>query len=335
MRYRLFACFILLLDPIVVLAQPAVETEPDLSASIATLPTVVVGSEQPGPKIWKVSKSGHTLWILGTLTPVPKELAWNSRNMEALVARSQEVLVEGKAVLSADIGLFKALTLAPTALKARKNPDGGMLKDVVSADLYAQWTTFKRKYIGNDEGIERLRPVFAAHALYAAAIGRSGLSSEVVASAVAKAAKKNKVKLTTASIVLEVEDPKRALKDFSASQLNDAGCLAETMARLESDLGTMESRANAWALGDLDTLRALAHSTQDTACASIFTHGPFSQKIGLQDLPARLESAWLAAAETALTNNQTTFATLPMHRVLEANGYLAALKARGYRVEEP
>ena len=42
-----------------------------------------------------------------------------------------------------------------------------------------------------------------------------------------------------------------------------------------------------------------------------------------------------AAADAALASNAQSFAVLPMHDVLDAHGYLAALQARGYTVTAP
>src|SRR5690242_7710009 len=49
---------------------------------------VVVSGEQPGPGLWKVTKGSHTLWILGTLTPLPQKMTWRSREVERVVAKS-------------------------------------------------------------------------------------------------------------------------------------------------------------------------------------------------------------------------------------------------------
>jgi len=55
----------------------------------------------------------------------------------------------------------------------------------------------------------------------------------------------------------------------------------------------------------------------------------------VQNIRAQLESAWLNAAESALTNNTVTLAVLPIEQMLKTDGYLARLKAKGYAVLEP
>jgi hypothetical protein len=56
---------------------------------------------------------------------------------------------------------------------------------------------------------------------------------------------------------------------------------------------------------------------------------------GLDDVPQRVEAAWLAAAERALRENRSTVAVLWMAQILDPDGYVAALRERGYTVEDP
>jgi hypothetical protein len=44
---------------------------------------------------------------------------------------------------------------------------------------------------------------------------------------------------------------------------------------------------------------------------------------------------WLGEAERALRNNRSTMAVVLMSELFAPNGYLAALRARGYEVVEP
>ena len=57
--------------------------------------------------------------------------------------------------------------------------------------------------------------------------------------------------------------------------------------------------------------------------------------LGIEDLVASINEAWLKAAERSLEENQRSFALLEMSDVLLANGLLAKLKARGYTVLGP
>ena len=303
---------------------------------VVDLDTMVVSGVQPGPGLWKVSKGDHTLWILGTLSPLPKKMTWLPRDVDAAIAQSQEILGPPGVSFDPDVGIIRGAFLIPSLLKARKNPDGRTLQQVLPADLHARWLALKLKYIGRDAGVEKWRPMFAAYELYKEALDDSGLvQGGVIGPAISKAAKRHKVKQTSPVVKVKIEQPKKVIKEFSSASLDDIECFGKTMTRLETDLATMTARANAWAIGDIEALRALPYDDQNRECLSAFIQAGFAQKRGMGDLPARVQAAWLAAAGTALESNQITFATLPISDMLNPEGYLGKLRAKGYIVEEP
>ena len=55
----------------------------------------------------------------------------------------------------------------------------------------------------------------------------------------------------------------------------------------------------------------------------------------IQSLDARMQQAWVEAAEKALANNVSTFAVLSLKRIFDPKGVLADLQAKGYLVEAP
>ena len=295
---------------------------------------VVVSGEQPGPELWKVSKGDHVLWILGTLTPLPEKMTWRSRHVEQVIASSQEVITTTS--VEADIGFFRGLTLLPSVIGARKSPEGATLQEILPADLYARWLTLKTRYIGRDAGIEKLRPIFAAQELYSKALKKSHLTySGDVWQVVKKIAKQNDVKITTPQILVEIDKPRAAIKEFKKSSLDDLECFAKTLERLETDLEAMRSRANAWAVGDLDALRKLPAPDQRGACWNAIMNSEVVQQRGYQNMPERIASTWMQSAEAALANNRSTFAMLSIGELLRPDGYIARLQAKGYVVDAP
>lgn len=307
-------------------------TPPD--ASTQTLETVLVTGEQPGPGLWKVSKDDHVLWILGTQQPLPKDFTWRAAEVEKIVAQSQAVLTDADASLH--VGFFRSLTLLPAVLGAKKNGDGKTLHDLLPPELYSRWSALKNKYIGRDRGVERLRPMLAANELYKNAIRKSGLTTSNLAQDVVDYyAKKNKVPVTTPHVKIDLDDPKQAIADFRSTAGDlDVACLERTIARLETDLGAMRARANAWAVGDLDALKNLPYPDQRAACIAAVSSNP--RLAGqLRNAKQRVEGAWLAAAEDALARNASTLALLPIGELTGADGRLAQLRAKGYAVEDP
>jgi hypothetical protein len=336
MRFPVFAAVLLWCFAAGVRAQDA--TAPLPAGATAELPTVVVSGEQPGPGLWKVSSNDHVLWILGTLSPLPKDMAWRAAEVEETIAQSQVVLNPPRLNVHADIGFFGKLTLLPSLVGVRDNPDHQTLKQVVPPDLYARWMELKNKYIGVGRGrnIETWRPIFAALELYDAAIRKTGLTrSDVTGDIVRDAAKRAGVPVEAPSIKLEVDNPRDAVKKFKDSEMDDLTCFRKTLDRIESDVETMAARANAWATGDVAALRKLPDIDLRSACFAAVTGTALARERGIADIDVRLREAWLDAAAAALAMNAVSFARLPMDDLLAPDGYLARLRAKGYAVESP
>jgi hypothetical protein len=74
---------------------------------------------------------------------------------------------------------------------------------------------------------------------------------------------------------------------------------------------------------------------QRAARETAIMNASFVKTLGVQDISAQIEAAWLTAIEKALTTNKVTVSTLTIRQLSLPNNYLAKLKARGYSVEEP
>jgi hypothetical protein len=321
-------------------AAQATEQSAEQSAEPAAAPepvpaTVVIEGRRPGPGVWKVSKGDHVMWVFGTYSPLPRNLAWDASRIERLVARSQEVLLPPAA--KGDVGFFRGLTLLPSLIGFKKNPDDARLADLVPADVYARWTVLKAKYIGNDDGVERDRPIFAGEQLLHAGMKQNGLSSsrEVLAT-IEGIAKKNNVKVSPSGFSLKLDDPRKMIKDFKKSRVDDVACFTRTLDTLDSDIAAMRERANAWADGNIANIRSVNFAEREDACNDAILNGSFASSAPeFQHLPERLREAWLRTAEKSLADNTSTFAVLQIKDIVDPKGYLAALQARGYTVESP
>lgn len=298
-------------------------------------PIVVTGA-LPGPGMWKVSRNGHVMHVLGTVSPLPKRMEWISRDVERVLAQSGEVVFGPSYVVDTDLGFFGKLSLLPSIIGVRKNPDGKLLRDVVSPESYARWLVLKQRYIGRDGDVEKMRPIFAANELYEAAIEDSGLTGKRIVSPLIEAAiKEHQIKRTDPKVKATLKNPKAALKEFRSEPLGDRECFEKMLVNLEADVTRMAERANAWAVGDIDSLRNLPLGDQYQACQKALTQASVAQKNGFGNYEAEVRVAWLSAAESAIANNAVSFAALPMSELLKPDGYLAALQAKGYLVEAP
>jgi hypothetical protein len=321
-------------EPAAVAAASHADTDDALAAEPVPEQIHVV-AQRPGPGMWKVSKGEHVLWVFGTYAPLPKDMQWRSQQVESVVKNSQEYLSPPGA--RAKPGFFKSITLLPSLIGLRKNPDGAQLRDVMPAEDYARWSALKTKYLPENDDVERERPIFAAEVLSSAARKQAGLVDGYgVRKRVADLIKQAKLKETSSTFELPMDNARTVLKNFKKSTMGDAACLAQTMATLEQDIDAASARANAWARGDMEAMRKLDFSTREDVCfGAVMNSAAFDAEPEFKNMKARAHAKWIASAEKALEANASTFAMLQVGDILDPKGVIAALANKGYKVEQP
>jgi uncharacterized protein YbaP (TraB family) len=313
---------LLLLSSFAVGAQTPVTTEPALEE-------ITVTGELPGPGLWVVRNGERSLYLLGTLSPLPKDLQWRSRELERVLARAQ-MLIPSRGDVSADVGPLKAIGLYFRYRSLRNNPDDATLKDVLSPELFQQFETLRQKYAPRERSLLDRRPVLAAGELWREAVEDSGLSlRNQVNRRVEKLADQNDVPIVRPR--LRVDDVRATLDEVAKIPVSaEIDCMQATLNRLESDLQEARQRAEAWAVGDIAALRISAVAAQQEVCWSALLTSP-----KMAALRREFDEAWMSTAVLALEGQETTLAVVPIFEILKPNGILTQLRARGYEVEEP
>ncbi len=319
LRVVFVACVLSLAPVVSTWAQESIQQSPARLSGPLPVEEVLVTGEHPGPGLWKVSKGDHVLWILGTHAPLPKGLLWRSHEVELAISESQEILGDYSASLSI----------------RGANPfesKGKTLRSQLPRKTYRQWLAMKKKYIGDNREVEEALPVVAALALRSRAFARSGLTnSDPAWNEIYRLAKDYRIPVDVSHQLVKAINIDAI--DTASNQRNGVEFLARTMANLEADLRTARARANAWALGDIDTLRSSASA--DNESALLYTNSwPFLSDAEVQSLRAETDKRWVDAAAAALNRNRTTFAALPIFLLLQSDGLLSQLSARGL-TEEP
>ena len=332
----------LALNPTHTLAQ----SNPPAPAAEGPMEEVVVTGEHEGPRLWKIHKpvpagdslasrsvggptADHVLWILGTVTPLPKKMIWQSDAVEAVLEQSQEVVPSWPA-LGIGANPLTALRVWIQWRSMQKSPDRMNLQQVLPPPLYARFSSLKARYAPKDTRLDELRPGFAAERLLDEALDATGLTlHNEVQQTVLKLARKHGIKIHQDR--LKVEHPVDVLKDVgNTPRSGEISCFEAVIGRIETDLGPMQARARAWALGDVDTLRKLIHPDDRTACIEAV-----STSSRVRDLIARAQEDWFLAVEDALSRNRSTLAVQSMDRLLGDKGTLATLRKEGYEIEGP
>lgn len=93
--------------------------------------------------------------------------------------------------------------------------------------------------------------------------------------------------------------------------------------------------AGPWATGDLGRVSFDHLRRRDAACADALTNSRAAEEYGLPDIRASIAARWLEEAERVLATNGSTLSVVPLQDLAGPEGYLEALRARGYAVEAP
>src|ERR1700704_4538198 len=129
---------------------------------------LVVTGEHPGPGLWHVHHGAANLWILGSMSPLPKGITWRSKQLEQILDSTNQIVVPKPF----EIGIARVLWLLITERDLLMVRGGKRLKDVMPPDLHARFALQRTKYTADSDKWERYRPIIAAAFLQQAAFHR-------------------------------------------------------------------------------------------------------------------------------------------------------------------
>ena len=285
---------------------------------------VVVTGERTGPGLWHVHRDTGDLWILGSMSPLPKGITWRSKQFEQLLATTDQVIVPKPF----EIGIARVLWLLITERSVLMLGGGRRLKDVMPADLHARFALQRAKYTDDPDKWERYRPIIAAAFLQQAAFHQVGLSTRLdLGAAVRTLAKKHGVRVEELKVA-GVHDVLDALKTMPPATEN--ACVTASLVTVEKDLPRLVDRAQAWATGNIERIRNLHEPTEVDACRTALDEG-----VGASDLIAQVRRTWLDRMEKYLRSRGVTVAVVNMDMLLENGGLLQALRDKGYDIDAP
>lgn len=303
-------------------SQDSVDVETDESG----MAVVTVSAVYSGPALWKVTSDHGVMWILGEISPFPRKWKWKSKEFDKMLSQSQELFIDFS-------GYWMLEAPERTALDvAGKLPEGTTLKDVISPELHARVLDTAHKF--GDPPLEPWRAFAATNRLVSSAMKTRDLRGFSVRFTAAQLGEWRKLK-TTFFAVPEIPFPER-LKNWQ--QPANEVCLARLVDVIGDGGVGLQQLGNAWAVGDIEALRELVpqysfsrDGFRSGECAAAM-HGGDQQA---RDYKIRRTQAWVAEAERAMKQNRTTLAVILMSELFATDGYLAALRAKGYRIDEP
>ena len=283
------------------------------------LDVVTVTGERSGPRLWQLRRGDAQLWILGALSPLPKDITWRSSEVERVVTGVTSVVI-GKPL---EIGFARALWIFLTHHELLVVPGGRRLRDVLPQPLYARFAAQRALYTHDAEKWERFRPALAAAFLEETAFRQAGLSTRLdMGAAVRQLAEKHDVRVDEVATA-GVRDLLETLKTVPPATENK--CLAAALSTIETGLPRLLQRASAWSRGDIAGMQRLPDSDEDLECRAALT-----SDAGSADLLGRIRREWLEALDSHVRGHSVTLAVVHFDLLVEKDGLLEQLQAQGY-----
>ncbi|GAC1308431.1 MAG: TraB/GumN family protein [Steroidobacteraceae bacterium] len=293
-------------------------------ASPQVMDELTVTGERSGPGLWHVRRGDAHVWILGSLSPLPKGITWRSKQFEQLLDRTHSVLIPKPF----EIGIVRVLWLLVTERSLLMVHGGKNLRDVMPPALHARFAAQRAKYTTNSDKWERYRPIIAAAFLQQAAFHATGLSTRLdLGAAVRVLAAKHRVPIDEVKAA-GVGDALEALKTMPPASEN--ACVEASLATVERDLPRLVQRAQAWAAGNVERLANLREPPEVDACRAAL-----DEAAGVSSLIASVRRTWMSAITEHLRGAETTAAVINMDLLLEKGGLLDELRAQGYEIQGP
>jgi uncharacterized protein YbaP (TraB family) len=281
---------------------------------------VVVTPDHPGPALWHITQGNSEVWILATVSPVPKDLQWDSHEVQEALQGSNAVLLPPRG----QVGFFEGLWFYTWDMDTLEQPDGTTLEATLPGPLRDRFVA-TRKAIGQDDD------------RYSKYLG--GVAAIMLENDYWKFAKLtvNGPQKTVESIASHAGVPAHPTAVYPAmdvikdvpkmSAAAHRACLDFAIGDIDTAMAHAVAAAQAWAVGNLDGVKANYMETRLDDC--------LQQNAAYIKLRESANRDMTSAIEAALKKPGKTFAVMPMGFFLRKGGVLERLKAAGLTVTGP
>lgn len=288
------------------------------------LDEIVVSAERTGPGMWHVHRGDANVWLLGSISPLPRDITWRSKQVESVLESTSQVLVQKPL----EISVPRILWMLIADRKLLMVGGGKKLKDVLPADLHARFAAQRSNVTDDKDKWERYRPLIAAAFLQQAAFHQVNLSMRLdLGAALRELAKKHGVRVEEIKVT-GVSDMLEALKTMPAA--TERSCVEASLSTVESGLPRLVERAQAWASGNVERIENMPELKEVDACRNSLDAAK-----GAVDVIGRIRQTWMENIEKYLRAPGTTIAVVNLDLLLERGGLLDELRAKGYEVDAP
>ncbi len=293
------------------------QEDPALSPLVEALEVI---AKPPGPALWRVTRGGSEVVIVGTVSPIAHQQTWDSRRVERALTGAKLLLTPPKA---------KAGPVVLAALLLRDAPrlrvsDGSTLESRLPPALATRFATDLQVARQKAGRYDKWKPGVAGFMLLSDYDKAAGLSRAKPASTIERMAKKAKVKTRPMNEVDLGPLIKQAGKlDEAAHQV----CLEVALGEFDRLAPDPRAVGQAWANGDLRTLNRIYQPSALEPCLMQVSSGPA--------LLARQIDSATNGVSAALAAPGRSVALVDLSLLLRPGGVLDRLAAQGAQVTAP
>ncbi len=286
----------------------------------SNIETVVVTARKPGPVMWRVTKGDSSVVLIGFVGPVPKDLAWNQDGVTDALTGARQLLLNARA----SVGLVEGLWYLAWHSGDVYLPDGTTVETTLPEPLRKRYLAALPKSGHGADRYSSLRPPLALLRLEGDVIDAEGLTGKEPSSSIERIARRLDVK-TKPVADYEALPMLKALPQMSPAA-NEA-CVKDALDDLDDIAAHAKAAAEAWAVGDLDALKANWSEQRFQSCIEAVP--------GVSVLFQRAVHDSVAAVDAALTKPGKTVMLVSFGALLKKDGILDRLKAEGLAIEQP
>ena len=271
----------------------------------------------PAPRLWKLARAGSTVWVLGEVSPLPRGLVWNSAPLGRVMQSADRVLLPPEGSVDVWDGLG--------ALVHSRLPGGAMLNATLPPDLDRRYRAVLVRLCRNPNRIERDKPAWAALFLELDFIGSHAVDASEPFRTVERLARAKHIPVQRVATYHRTG----VLKEMVGLPEGESeATLSDAVAGVEFGLDHVAAAGQAWAKGDLKSVRANI-SPGETPLV-VLLHTP----AGRQTYDRAVDDT-TDALRSALQKPGVTVAVMRLAALVQQAGALDRLRAEGVEVSEP
>ncbi|HVU20644.1 MAG TPA: TraB/GumN family protein [Rhizomicrobium sp.] len=288
-------------------------------SSWSDIETVVVHAKRRGPVMWRVTKGDSSVVLIGFVGPVPKDLDWNKDGVTEALTGARQLILNAQA----SVGLFEGLWYLTWHSGDVYLPSGTTVESTLPEPLHRRFLAAVAKSNHEVDHYSSLRPPLALLRLEGDVIEAEGLTGKEPSKSIEKMARHLGVSAKPVANY-EALPMLRALPQMSAAA--NETCVKDALDDLDAIAAHADAAADAWAVGDLETLKANWSEQRFQSCIQAVP--------GVSVLFQRAVSDSVAAVNAALARPGKTVMLVSFGALLRKDGILDRLRAGNLQIEQ-